>query len=75
MTENRNARRDDGDLLPDYPKPAQAGSSGGNLARTVGKRDEERRADGGDPEPTGVDKKDKIQPVTRTRADHKGASR
>ena len=48
----------------DIPTPAQGGSSGGNLARDVGKRDEERASveqsgDGRDPSVTRVHKSDK----------------
>jgi len=48
----------------DIPSPAQGGSSGGNLARDVGKRDEERASveqagDGRDPSVTRVHKSDK----------------
>jgi len=39
--------------------PAQSGTSGGNMARSVSSRDEEKTAFGGDPEPTGVHKGDK----------------
>lgn len=52
---------------------AQSGTGGGNLARDVGSRDEERTAAGGDPEPTRVTKQDKVQPDTGTRSDNEGA--
>jgi hypothetical protein len=54
--------RSDNDLIDeaeDLPTPSHQGSAGGDLARTVGKRDEEKTATGADPEPTNVDKKDK----------------
>ena len=46
---------------------ADSGSGGGNLARDIGSRDEERTATGGDPE------QDKVQPDTGTQADNEGA--
>jgi hypothetical protein len=56
-------RRDnDNDLIEDAEElagGAQSGSAGGNLAREVGQRDEEKTARGGDPEPTQVNKSDK----------------
>ncbi|MEV5032637.1 hypothetical protein MRBLMC3_001840 [Sphingobium sp. LMC3-1-1.1] len=52
---------------------ADSGSGGGNLARDIGSRDEERTATGGDPEPTRVTKQDKVQPDTGTQADNEGA--
>ena len=52
---------------------AQSGTGGGNLARDVGSRDEERTATGGAPEPTRVTKQDKVQPDTGTQSDHEGA--
>ena len=77
MTEKSkdDVRRDDADLKARHPMPGQSGSSGGELARDVGKRDEERLATGDDPEPTRVEKKDKVQPPTATRSDHRGAHR
>ncbi|MCW6533597.1 hypothetical protein [Sphingomonas lycopersici] len=67
--------RSDADLRDREKTPTQSGSAGGEVARDVGSRDEERSAKGTDPEMTRVQKKDKIQPTTRTRADHEGASR
>jgi hypothetical protein len=55
--------------------PSQSGRSGGAVSAEVPSRDEESQALGGDPEPTRVTKKDKVQPATRTRSDHRGASR
>jgi hypothetical protein len=43
----------------DLPVPSQQGTSGGNLARKVGQRDEEKSATGQDPELTKVNKSDK----------------
>ena len=37
----------------------QGSSSGGNLAREVGQRDELKNLEDEDPQPTGVDKRDK----------------
>lgn len=52
---------------------AQSGTGGGNIARDIGSRDEERTATGGDPEPTRVTKQDKVQPDTGTQSDNEGA--
>lgn len=41
------------------PTPSQQGSAGGNMARTVGQRDELKTSEGGDPLPTSVDGRDK----------------
>lgn len=53
---------------PDLPseRDIQSGAGGGNVARDIGSRDEERTATGGDPEPTRVTKQDKVQPDTGT---------
>jgi hypothetical protein len=66
--------RDDSELRDEPATPAQSGSSGGTLATDVGSQDEEGSALGGDPEPTRVTKKDKVQPDTGTRADNEGAN-
>jgi hypothetical protein len=63
---------DPGDAIP---TPSQSGNVGGETARSVGSRDEERMATGGDPEPARVEKKDKVQPDTGTRADREGTWR
>ena len=55
--------------------PSQSGSAGGMTARDVGSRDEERTAKGADAEIKLVQKKDKLQPPTATRSDHRGAAR
>jgi len=47
------------DEAEDLPVLGQQGSSGGDLARKVGQRDEEKSATGADDEPTKVDKADK----------------
>ena len=57
----RQPRPTDNDLIDraaDEPTPSQSGSAGGNVARRVGMRDEERTATGGDPELTRVRKGD-----------------
>jgi len=51
----------------------QSGASGGDIARDIGTRDEEKTATGSDPEPTRATKQDKLQPDTGTRSDHEGA--
>jgi hypothetical protein len=59
MTQPR--RDDDSALVEDAenpPTPSQQGSSGGDMAREVGVRDEAKSARGGDPLPTSVDKRD-----------------
>ena len=43
----------------DLATPSQSGSSGGDLAREIGQRDEDKSAFGGDPQPTAVRKGDK----------------
>jgi hypothetical protein len=47
------------DEAEELPAPSHQGSSGGNMAREVGKRDEEKTATGADPEPTQVNASDK----------------
>ncbi|MFC0103666.1 hypothetical protein [Sphingopyxis terrae] len=66
--------RDDGQLLPDEPPPAEGGSAGGDI-RDIGKRDEERRAIAGAAGVTRTEKQDKLQPDPSTLADNKGAAR
>lgn len=66
-------RRDDSDLHAEPAAPGQSGAAGGETARDVGSRDEEKTAMGGDPQPTRVTKGDKIQPDTGTQADNEGA--
>ena len=75
MTEdqNRSEGRDDSDLQDGPRAPGQGSAAGGNTARDVGSRDEEKTARGGDPEPTRVTKQDKVQPDTGTQSDHEGA--
>jgi hypothetical protein len=73
--QNRSEGRDDSDLHDDPPAPGQGSAAGGNTAREIGSRDEERTARGGDPEPTRVTKQDKVQPDTNTRSDHEGAQK
>lgn len=62
--------RDDKDLHDAGPTPSHGGRGGGAIGTDVGTRDEEKSAIGGDPQPTGVNKKDHVQPRTDTRADH-----
>ncbi len=73
--QNRSEGRDDADLHDDPRAPGQGSAAGGDLARDVGSRDEEKSARGGDPEPTRVTKQDKVQPQTGTQSDHEGAQR
>jgi hypothetical protein len=77
MTDNQNRSegRDDSDLHDGPRAPGQGSSAGGNLARDIGSRDEERTARGGDPEPTRVTKQDKVQPDTGTQSDNEGAQK
>lgn len=52
--------RDQSDDRPEQREtPSQQGSSGGNMARKVGQRDELKTSEGGDPLPTSVDGRDK----------------
>ncbi|HKX22445.1 MAG TPA: hypothetical protein VJM81_04145 [Rhizorhapis sp.] len=51
--------------------PSQSGISGGNVARRVASRDEEKRATG-DAGLTRVQKRDKIQPNPGRRSDQSG---
>lgn len=53
----------------------QSGTTGGDLAREIASRDEEKTATGADPQPTGTTKSEKVQPRIPTRADHEGAAR
>ena len=52
----------DNEMIDEMQKeraPSQSGSSGGNMARAIGSRDEENTATGSDPEVTRVHKGDK----------------
>lgn len=65
---------DDSQLLEEEEAlgaPSQSGVRGGNVARDVSSRDEQKRATG-DAGLTRVSKRDKPQPATRTRSDHQG---
>lgn len=75
MTDQKHSAPPDKDLRETTDMPAQSGSGGGNTARDVGSRDEEKSATGADPEPTRATKQDKVQPATGTRSDHEGAQR
>lgn len=61
------------DILPDEPTPTQGGASGGDLARDVGKRDEEKRATGTGSGVTRATKSDEVQPQPATRSDRRGS--
>ena len=55
-------RPDDSDIIEretDLPTPSQGGSSGGDLAREIGQRDEDKTATGEADEITQVNKSDK----------------
>jgi hypothetical protein len=55
-------RPDDNQIIEretDLPTPSQGGSSGGDLAREIGQRDEDKTATGESDLPTGVHKGDK----------------
>ena len=75
MTTQRDPHSDNEliDQVEEPATPAQSGTSGGNMARSVSSRDEEKTATGGDPEPTGVHKGDKANdgaaPLPRDRTD------
>lgn len=63
---------DDSGLLEDAMEaPSHSGVRGGNVARDVASRDEQKRATG-DAGLTRVSKRDKPQPATRSRSDHAG---
>lgn len=66
--ESREARNN-----PQVDASLQSGASGGEMARDIAARDEEKAATGGDPKPSRATKQDKLQPDTGTRSDHKGA--
>ena len=58
----KQTRPNDNELIAQMAGDAgigQQGSSGGNLQREVGERDELKAAGGGDPLPTSVDGRDK----------------
>ena len=55
-------RPDDSEIIEretDLPTPSQGGSSGGDMAREIGQRDEDKTATGESDQPTGVHKSDK----------------
>lgn len=70
---DKSARRDDDDLLPDYPTPSQGGSAGGELARDIGKRAEQKRATGGAAGVTRARKNDEVHPEPGTRSNRRGS--
>lgn len=47
------------DDMQDLPTPSHQGSAGGGISRRVGARDEAKAATGADPQPTGVEGRDK----------------
>ena len=62
MTDTPRDPHSDNDLIDqaeDLPTPSQAGTSGGDLHREIGARDEGKGALGGEPQPTSVHKGDK----------------
>ena len=73
--QNRSQGRDDSHLSDEIRAPGQGSAAGGNTARDIGSRDEQKMVKSGDPEPTRATKRDKIQPDTGTRSDHEGAKR
>ncbi|WP_168707760.1 hypothetical protein [Sphingopyxis sp. PAMC25046] len=68
-----HVHREEGDILPDEPTPTQGGASGGELARDVGKRDEQKRATGSRSGVTRATKSDEVQPQPATRSDRRGS--
>ena len=59
---DRNDPHADNDLMDsatEPPTPSQSGSSGGDMQREIGARDEEKTSTGADPQPTSVRKGDK----------------
>jgi len=55
-------RQDDSEIIDradELPTPTQGGSSGGDLAREIGQRDEDKTATGAGDQPTSVRKGDK----------------
>ena len=59
---DRNRRDDDSEIISEadeLPTPSQSGSSGGDLAREIGQRDEDKSATGAGAQPTAVRKGDK----------------
>lgn len=65
---------DDSAIIDDAERaPAEQLSSGGNIARDVGKQDEQRRATDPDAGVTRVEKADAEQRPVSGRSDHQGA--
>jgi hypothetical protein len=62
MPETPRSPHPDNDLIDqvdEFPTPSQSGAAGGELAREIANRDEDKTALGGDPQPTAVHKGDK----------------
>ena len=58
MNDNRPPHADN-DVIDDLPTPSHSGSSGGEMAREIGARDEDKTMTGADPQPTSVHKGDR----------------
>ena len=71
--DNRRSGNDEPliDELTESETPSQGGSSGGNVQRTVGQRDELKTATGEDPMPTQISKRDKKLPEDNTNLSEK----
>ena len=71
--DNRRSGNDEQliDDLTEDETPSQGGSSGGNVQRTVGQRDELKTATGEDPLPTQISKRDKKLPEDETNLSEK----
>ena len=71
--DNRRSGNDEPliDELSESETPSQGGSSGGNVQRTVGQRDELKTAMGEDPMPTQISKRDKKLPEDKTNLSEK----
>ena len=71
--DNRRSGNDEQliDDLTEDETPSQGGSSGGNVQRTVGQRDELKTATGEDPLPTQISKRDKKLPEDKTNLSEK----
>ena len=68
-----HVHQEEADILPDEPTPTQGGASGGELARDVGKRDEQKRATASRSGVTRATKSDAVQPQPATRSDRRGS--
>lgn len=62
MTDNRRDPHSDNELIDEAEEastPVQGGTSGGDLQREIGARDDQATGLGGDPQPASVHKSDK----------------